>query len=502
MRILIKASWIIGFQNGHHAVLRDGELVVEDDRVLFVGPRFDGAVDRVVDAGGKLVAPGFVNIHALANLDVQTLMLDTNESGLAASRAYAVDGLGELELGGERLRASALFSLLQLLKGGSTTIVEITTMAPSRFEVPRDEVPALVEAAGRLGARLYVSHKFRSGKRFLDADGVTRYHWDEQAGRAGLEYGVEMVRRFEGAHDDRIRTMLFPYQFDACSRELLVAVKQQARELGVPVHMHTAQRLSEFHDCISRYGMTPVQLLEQIGFLDRQTILTHLIYTTLHPELGYAPGDDSDLRRVAASGATVAHCANVYVRRGHILGSFARYRELGINVPIGTDTFPQDMIEEMRWTALACKWADRDANRGSAADVFNAATVDGARALGRDDLGRLAPGAKADLVIVDFRGPHIGPVDDPIRTLVHCAGGADVDTVLVDGRVVVENGSVPGLDERALVAQACEAHLWQRERFGALHPRGLSAAELFPSTYPRVPEPGTGMASDGERGQL
>jgi len=500
MRTSIKASWIVGFQNGQHAVLRDGEVVLENDRVLFVGPRFDGAVDRVIDAGGKLVSPGFVNIHAVANIDIQTLALDTSDGGFASSRAYAVDGIGELELSGERLRAGALFSLVQLLKGGSTTIVEITTMAPSRFEVPRDEVPALVEAAGRLGARLYVSHKFRSGKRYLDADGVTRYHWDETAGRAGLRYGVEMVQRFEGAQDGRIRTMLFPYQFDACSRELLVEVKHQARELGVPVHMHTSQRLAEFHDCINRYGKTPVQLLEQIGFLDQHTILTHLIYTTLHPNLGYRPGDDSDLRRVAASGATVAHCANVYVRRGRILGSFARYRELGINVPLGTDTFPQDMIEEMRWTALACKWIDRDANRGSAREVFNAATVDGARALGRDDLGRLEPGAKADIVIVDFRGPHIGPVDDPIRTLVHCAGSADVDTVLVDGRVVLEGGRVPGIDERALIAQACEAHLWQRERFAAHHPRGLSAGELFPASYPRMPEPGMGDRSAGTPG--
>ncbi len=97
----------------------------------------------------------------------------------------------------------------------------------------------------------------------------------------------------------------------------------------------------------------------------------------------------------------------VYLRRGKILGSFSRYREMGINVPLGTDTYPQDMIEEMRWTALACKWSDRNANHGTAREVFNAATLDGARALGRDDIGRLAPGAKADVVIVDFgRAAH------------------------------------------------------------------------------------------------
>ena len=385
-----------------------------------------------------------------------------------------------------RLRTSALYSLVQLLKGGATTIVEITTMAPSRFEVPRDEVPALVDAAERLGARLYVSHKFRAGKRYLDASGVGRYHWDMDAGRAGLAYGAEVVKRYEGAQNGRIRTMLFPYQFDACPPELLREVKQTARALNVPIHMHTSQSHFEFQDCLRHHGKTPVQLLDSIDFLDEQTILTHLIYTTLHPTSGFVPGDDSDLRIVADRGATVAHCANVYTRRGKFLRSFSRYREAGINVPIGTDTFPQDMIEEMRWTALTCKWVDRDATRGSAREVYDAATIDGARALQREDIGRLASGAKADIAIVDFRKPHIGPVDDPIKTLIHMAGCTDIETVIVDGRAVVQDGRVPGIDEAQLIAEASAAHLWQKGQFAVNHPSGRPAQELFPSSFPAL----------------
>jgi cytosine/adenosine deaminase-related metal-dependent hydrolase len=393
-----------------------------------------------------------------------------------------VDGSGQVEFSGERLRTSALFSLVQLLKGGSTTIVEITTMAPSRFEVSRDEVPALVDAAAELGARIYVSHKFRAGKRFLDDDGMWRYHWDYEAARAAMAYAAEIVRCYEGTHSDRVRTMLFPYQFDACA-ELLAEVKEASRELDVPVHMHTSQSLFEFNDCLRRYNRTPVQFLDSIGFLDARTILTHLIYTTIHPASGSPPGDTSDLRIVADRGAHVAHCAMVYARRGKFLGSFSRYREMGINVPLGTDTFPQDMIEEMRWTALACKWADRDANHGTAREVFDAATLDGARALGRDDIGRLAPGAKADITIVDLSKLHIGPVDDPIKSLVYAANGSDVDTVLVDGQIVVEGGKVSGINERDLIRKAAEAHLWQKRQFAAHHPCRQNAPALFPNTY-------------------
>ena len=485
MRTKIRGGWVVGFQDGHHAILPDGVVVYEDDRILHVGREFDGEVDREIDAAGKLVSPGFVNIHAVANIDVQTLALDSPQSGLSQAREYTVEGRGELAFSEERLRTSALFSLVQMLKGGATTIVEITTMAPSRFEVARLEAPILAETADQLGARIYVSHKFQSGRRFRDLDGVVKYHWDEAAGRAGLAHAREIVKQLENTSGGRVHTMLFPYTMASCSRELLSEVKQAARELDVPIHTHMSQSLFEYNSVMGRYGKTPVRLLDEIGFLDEQTILTHLLYSTLHPACGFEPGDTSDLEIVADRGTTVAHCANVYTRVGDILGSFSRYREMGINVPIGTDTFPQDMIIEMRWTAQACKWKDRDANRGTARDVFNAATIDGAKALGRDDIGRLAAGAKADIVIVNFSALHIPPGDDPIKTLVYAANGEDIETVIVDGRTVVDEGRVPGIDEKRLIDQATEAHLWQRDRFVAQHPTGQPVEVLFPSVYPR-----------------
>ena len=486
MRTLIRGGWIVGYQNGHHAILPNGVVVVEDDRILYVGPRFEGQVDRTIEARHKLVSPGFVNIHALANIDIQTLMLDTHATGLASSPAYALEGKGRLEFSGDQLLASTRFSLIQLLKGGSTTIVEITTMAPSRFEVPRAEAPTLAEVAGELGARIYVSHKFRAGKRYLDPNNGWKYHWDNNAARSALEYAKEIVEQYEGTYNDRVRTMIFPYQFDACRPDLLQEAKQAARELDVPLHMHTAQTLFEFHDSLRRYSKTPVQLLDSIDFLDPKTILTHLIYTTLHPASGYPRGDTSDLQIVADRGTSVAHCAVVYARRNRILDSFSRYRALGINVPIGTDTFPQDMIEEMRWTAFGSKLQERDGNRGTAHDVFKAATLAGARALGRDDLGRLSPGAKADLVIVDFGGLHIGPVDDPIKTLVYAANGSDIETVIVNGKIVVDKGQVPGIDESQLIAQATAAHLWQKDQFVAQNPGQESGSVFFPTSYPEI----------------
>ena len=134
--------------------------------------------------------------------------------------------------------------------------------------------------------------------------------------------------------------------------------------------------------------------------------------------------------------------------------SFSRYVAAGINVALGTDTFPPDIVQEMRVGALVNKVVDRQRGAGSVAEFYNAATIGGARAFGRDDLGKLAPGCAADITIFDLSDFATGPVDDPLRTLIHVATGKNCDTVMVAGKIVVENGSIPGLDEEALAHKA------------------------------------------------
>jgi cytosine/adenosine deaminase-related metal-dependent hydrolase len=165
--------------------------------------------------------------------------------------------------------------------------------------------------------------------------------------------------------------------------------------------------------------------------------------------------------------------------------SFDRYRTAGVNMALGTDTYPRDIINEMRLASATNKLVEGDVLAAPAETVFEAATLGGARALGRDDLGRLAPGAKADLTIVDLGDPRIGVVRDPIRSLVQSASGRDVTTVVVDGRVVVERGEVPGVDARALrdECQVSAEAFW--EAYGGWDPDGLAADQRFPPSLPR-----------------
>jgi 5-methylthioadenosine/S-adenosylhomocysteine deaminase len=164
--------------------------------------------------------------------------------------------------------------------------------------------------------------------------------------------------------------------------------------------------------------------------------------------------------------------------------SFDRYLEAGVRIGIGTDTYPLDIIAEMRYASLISRLVDRKAAGARAADVFNAATIGGATALGRADLGRLAAGAKADLLIVNLRTTRYGPVRDPINALVEYGSGADVETVIVDGEVVVENGRSTRIDDDELFAQAEAGAARAWDNWSGRDWNGRSVEQIIPPAFP------------------
>ena len=259
----------------------------------------------------------------------------------------------------------------------------------------------------------------------------------------------------------RIRGMLCPAQADTCSPELLHASRAVAERLGVLMQIHTAQNVMELQRMLATHGKTPVAFLDDLGMLGPKTILGHCILTSAHSLARLPAGDD--LERIARAGSPVAHCPLVFARRGNLLESFDRYRAAGITVGIGTDTYPRDMLSEMRLAAFMAKVAERSFAAGQARDIFNAATLGGAQAIGRDDLGRIAVGARADLAIVNLRNLRVGPYHDPIRALVNCAVADDVETVLIDGQIVKQDGRLTTVDEGDLLrrVQAAADRIWE-----------------------------------------
>jgi cytosine/adenosine deaminase-related metal-dependent hydrolase len=166
------------------------------------------------------------------------------------------------------------------------------------------------------------------------------------------------------------------------------------------------------------------------------------------------------------------------------LESFRKYRDRGINIAIGTDTYPQDIVHEMRWAQMVGRLADGSFSSVKPRDVFDAATLGGARYLGRDDLGRLAKGSKADIVIVDLLKIHFGAVHDPIKALVELGSGTDVDTVIVDGQPLIEGGKALRVDEAALLKAVQEEgeRIWKA--VPEWHWTAKPVDEVVPPSYP------------------
>ncbi|MCJ9708969.1 amidohydrolase family protein, partial [Bordetella hinzii] len=184
---------------------------------------------------------------------------------------------------------------------------------------------------------------------------------------------------------------------------------------------------------------------------------------------------------------SVAHCPTVFMRRGMALRDFGRYRRAGINLGIGTDTYPHNMIEEMRHVGYLARLMAQTPRATTTGEVFHAATVGGAQALGRKDIGRLAVGARADLVLVDMTHHLMRPSRDPVRSLVYAAADRAVHTVYIDGRRVVHKGEVASLDYRHAAAEVDAA---QRRAEALVPERDLvahrSALEMSPLSFDQV----------------
>jgi 5-methylthioadenosine/S-adenosylhomocysteine deaminase len=475
MKTLIHGGDVVAYADGGHRLVRGGALVFENDRVTFVGRSFAGPVDQRIDATGKLVIPGLVNIHCHADveaggrLNADVGRRDYFHTGFlnyygAKKGARSLGPRQDPEVGGR-------FAMAEMLRNGCTTVVDIGVAAESHARI-----------AGELGLRAYLSPAYKSAEYAVDGEGRLSYEEHEADGFAGLERAKEFIRKQAGAYEGRIQGMLFPYQVDTCSPALLRATRKAADELGVGIEIHAGQNLLEFHEILRRHTMTPVEYLADTGLLGPDAIVGHCIISTAHHLAALPAGRDLEI--LARAGASIAHCPLVFARRGNALESFAKFRRAGVNVGLGTDTYPRDLISEMRWVSNLCKIVERDFTVATAADVFTAVTLGGARALRRDDLGRLAPGAKADIVLIDMRSFRMGPYRDPIKALVQCGTSDDVDGVFVDGRRVVEDGHVIGLDEPALLAaaQAEADRLWGT--VPEWHWQGLTADQLSPQSFP------------------
>ncbi|OGQ75430.1 MAG: hypothetical protein A3G94_01015 [Deltaproteobacteria bacterium RIFCSPLOWO2_12_FULL_60_16] len=477
MKTLVQGGYVVGFNGKEHEIIKDGVVVFENDRILFVGKQYSEPVDKKIDAKGCLVSPGFIDTHFHSGINASDYLL--NEPGkldyfaanYLAHGAPTREGAKHAHL--KDVDVGQRFSLIHLLKSAVTTTFEIGG--------PGNNPEAYVDMVDQVGIRCYTGPSYKNVNFYHDREGRLEYDWDDERGSEGLKRAIAFAKKFNGACKGRIGTMLFPGHVDSCTPDLLKETRKAGKELGARVQVHATINLFEFHTVMRRDRCTPIELLHKIGFLDPQVSLSHCIFISGHSWLAYPYGDD--LKIIADSGASVAHSPLKYLKLGITMESFDRYLKAGINMGIGTDTFPKDIISDMRYAALCSRVAEKSFVAGRPRDAFNAATLGGAKMAGREDLGRLQKGAKADISIVNLKDIAFGAVRDPIKSLVETAVSRDVRTVIVDGEILVDNGKYLRLNEDELLdkVQAKGEEVWAS--VPKWHWTGKSVDEVMPPAF-------------------
>jgi cytosine/adenosine deaminase-related metal-dependent hydrolase len=435
--LIRNADWLIAWDDaaGRQIYRRGVDLAFADDCIVFLGPGFAGTADRVIDGSRLMVMPGLVDIHSHPHHEPLYRGI-REEHGVANMHMTGLYERGQAFSAPdvEARAAGAEFAYCELLLSGVTSLVDISA--------PWD---GWVELFAKSGLRGFLAPGYASARWFLENDQGPSYDWDEPRGRAGFNTALAVIDASLAHPSGRLSGVVSPMQIDTCSEGLLRDSRDAARERGLPFTTHCSQSVNEVREVIRRHGVTPIQWADRLGLLGPGTILGHALFLDTHSWIRWHT--KRDLGLLGDSGTAVAHCPTPFARYGQIMEHFGDYLRAGVVMGLGTDCSPHNLVEEMRKASVLARIAARDIHAVEVADFLHAATAGGASALLRDDIGRLAPGKKADLVLVDLSCPQMQPARDPLRGLVYHAADRAVRDVFVDGVQVVAGRRVLTLDQ-------------------------------------------------------
>ncbi len=472
--LIRNAEWAIVWDaNEKRHVYRKGiDLAFDSHGITHVGPSFTSTADATVDGRGLMAMPGLVNIHSHLGHEpaYRGIREEHGVANMYMSSLY--ERSQAFDVSDPELRRACLeVALCEVLKSGVTTVCDISPIYDGWTDI-----------VAKSGIRGFMAPGFATARWKLSDDHSLGFDWDEARGRKGLQAALALVDGLAQHPSGMLSGMVSPMQIENCSDDLLRDALDAAKERKIPFTLHVAQGVLEHLEMVKRHGTTPIRHAKDIGILTADTVIGHAILPDTHSWIRWHTKDD--IRLLADSGCSVAHCPTPFARYGILMESFGDYVRAGINMGIGTDTTPHNMLEEIRKAGTFARISARDINNVSTGMLFHAATVAGAKALMRDDLGRLAVGAKSDVVLVDLRHPDMMPARDPLRSLVFHAADRAVKDVYVAGRRIVADGKVTTLDHQGAAERLTGAQAKMMELTPGRDYRKRTVDEIAPLTLP------------------
>jgi cytosine/adenosine deaminase-related metal-dependent hydrolase len=430
MSLLIRSGTVLTMNDRFDIV--NGDVSIKDGRIAAIASNITDPHDRVIDAGGGYVLPGFVQTHLhLCQTLFRGYADDLHLMDWLRTRVWPMEAAHRPDT----LRAATRLATTELLAGGTTAVLTMETV---------HDTDVVFEAVAGSGLRATI------GKCMMDFDAQVPRRLQEDT-QASIDESLDLLERWDGAANGRLHAAFAPRFAVSCSRELLEAVAHLSDRHHALVHTHASESRDEI--AIVKQisgGLSNLEYLASLRLASPHLCAAHCVWV-----------DDRDQQLLADHDVKVMHCPGSNLKLGSGIAPVPEMRARGITVSLGADGAAcnnrLDMFDEMRLAAVL-QAMRRDPGILPARDVLWMATRAGARTLGLDaDIGSIEVGKKADVIVVDRDRPHLAPGPDPYSTLVYAARGSDVRTTVVDGEVLVDDYNPVRVDRREVAAESRRA---------------------------------------------
>lgn len=413
MRILIKNANVISMDEKRPKWEKDTDILIEDTRIKKMGRGISENANKVIDASGKIVMPGLINTHSHVPMSI---FRETVDGYMTQDWLEKKIWPMEDKMSKEDIYDASLLSFIEMIKTGTTTINDMYFMTEE-----------IMKAATETGVRIQTTRTLMD----MTGDGDTR-----------IEELKKLLNTYQGKQEN-ITFNIGIHGFYTTNDEYIKKCVVLAKQYDLPVHIHFCENRKEVEDIKTQYQVeSPVELIKRY-FKGMHVILAHAVKLT-----------KQEIEELAKEDIDIAHCPVSNLKLGCGIADITSMQENGITVSLGTDGQGSgsnlDLFETMKFTALLQKGINEDPMKLSAYEVLKMATINGAKALGLQEVGSLEEGKKADMIILNLEDAISQPVNNIFAQIVYNVKGTNVETTIINGKILMENRKIKKIDEKSI----------------------------------------------------